>query len=122
MSLDRSAGVTPSPAPGLGAEHVLRVPLAEQQRARARADATATRRLAEQLRSAPTANFQAVLETALLDVAAHAVQATMKLHRTSAISGDAAAITGNLAALATALSTAELTAVVIQTGGRTGQV
>ncbi|WP_226360995.1 hypothetical protein [Pseudonocardia sp. ICBG1142] len=114
MSLDRTATAA-EPQVGVSPpDRDLSAPLAERRRARA--DAAATRRLPERLRSQPSMqDFRNDLEDALVNVAAQVVQAMIRL-REQRQEGvvDVGAVTDNVTAAVEALAAAELTAVVMR--------
>jgi len=118
MSLDHAAPIAAELQTGpLPPDRDLAALLAERRRARARADSAATRRLTEQLRSQPSMqDFRNDLEDALVDVAAHAVQAMVRL-REQRQEGvvDPETVIDNLVKAADSLCLAELTAAVMRT-------
>lgn len=87
-----------------------------QASSRAQATSAATRQLVERLRGAPAlAEFRNDLEDALVDVAAHAVQALIKLReQRESESVDVASVGENLDIASTALRAAELTTAVLR--------
>lgn len=118
MSLDHAAPIAAELQTGaLPPDRDLAALLAERRRTRARADSAATRRLTEQLRSQPAMqDFRNDLEDALVDVAAQAVQAMVRL-REQRQEGvvDPETVIDNLVKAADSLCLAELTAAVMRT-------
>lgn len=115
MMVDRTAALESQPGvlpPG----HDLGTFLAEGRRARARADAEATKRLTARLRSDPsTDGLQNDLEDTLVEVAAHVVQAMVRLReQRQAGAVEPELVVDSMAKAANALRSAELTSAVMR--------
>lgn len=116
MTPDHADAVAVEPCGKVQPRPDLSALLARQRQLRASADMEATKRVTDRLTSGPTLDsLRGELEDVLVDVAAHAVHAMVKL-RNQRHDGslDPSAISNNLSTAAEALRSAELLTAVIQ--------